>query len=98
MAQGISRATEAWPDIELIDDRRGNQFKAVIRRPCAGEMPRISLTDIRGLGSSITQQAKAIADHLASSHCTEFISFDDRRFARLAKRLGVTPEVVVPAK
>jgi predicted nucleic-acid-binding protein len=35
---------------------------------------------------------------LASSHCTEFMSFDDRRFARRAKRLGVAPAVVVPAK
>ena len=35
---------------------------------------------------------------LASSHCAEFISFDDRRLARRAKRLGVTPTVVVPAK
>lgn len=35
---------------------------------------------------------------LASSRCTEFLSFDDRRFARRAKRLGVTPSVVVPAK
>ncbi len=34
---------------------------------------------------------------LASSHCTEFMSFDDRRFARRAKRLGLTPTVVVPA-
>lgn len=35
---------------------------------------------------------------LACSHCAEFKSFDDRRFARQAKRLGVTPVVVVPAK
>jgi len=35
---------------------------------------------------------------LASSHCTEFISFDDRRFARRVKRLGLTPTVVVPNK
>ena len=34
---------------------------------------------------------------LASSHCSEFMSFDDRRFARRAKRLGVTPAVVVPS-
>lgn len=33
---------------------------------------------------------------LASSHCTEFLSFDDRRFARRAKRIGITPAVVVP--
>ena len=35
---------------------------------------------------------------LASSHCSEFMSFDDRRFARRAKRLGATPAVVVPTK
>lgn len=35
---------------------------------------------------------------LASSRCTEFMSFDDRKFARRAKRLGVAPVVVVPAK
>lgn len=35
---------------------------------------------------------------LASSGCTEFMSFDDRRFARRAKRLGLTPEVVVPLR
>lgn len=34
---------------------------------------------------------------LASRHCSEFMSFDDRRFARRAKRLGVTPAVVVPS-
>ena len=38
LGSGIPRATEAWPDIELIDDRRGNQFKAVIRRPHTGEV------------------------------------------------------------
>lgn len=35
---------------------------------------------------------------LASSRCTGFLSFDDRKFARRAKRLGVAPAVVVPAK
>ncbi|MDP2828679.1 MAG: type II toxin-antitoxin system VapC family toxin [Sulfuricellaceae bacterium] len=34
---------------------------------------------------------------LASGHCAEFMSFDDRRFARRAKRLGVRPAVAVPA-
>jgi hypothetical protein len=32
----------------------------------------------------------------ASGHCEQFLSFDDRRFARRAKKLGVKPEVVVP--
>lgn len=35
---------------------------------------------------------------LASSRCTEFVTFDDRRFARRAKRLRVTPAVVVRTK
>ena len=35
---------------------------------------------------------------LASAHCAEFLSFDDRRFARRAKRLGITPVVLVPAR
>lgn len=39
----------------------------------------------------------ADALHLhASSHCTEFISFDDKKFARRAMRLGLTPHVTVP--
>ncbi|MHB8252666.1 MAG: Fic family protein [Acidiferrobacter sp.] len=33
LGSGIPRATTAWPDIELIDDRRGNQFKVIVRRP-----------------------------------------------------------------
>ena len=35
---------------------------------------------------------------LASSHCTEFMTFDDRRFARRAGRLGLVPAVVVPPR
>jgi len=39
----------------------------------------------------------ADALHLqASGHCEQFLSFDDRRFARRAKKLGIKPEVVVP--
>ncbi len=33
MGTGIPRALQAWPKIELIDDREGNQFKAVVWRP-----------------------------------------------------------------
>lgn len=33
---------------------------------------------------------------LASGHCAELMTFDDRRFARRAKRLGLMPAVVVP--
>ncbi|MCH2339870.1 MAG: putative DNA binding domain-containing protein [Pseudomonas sp.] len=33
LGTGIPRAIDAWPTIELNDDREGNQFKVVIRRP-----------------------------------------------------------------
>ncbi len=33
LGSGIPRATAAWADLELIDDRQGNQFKAIVRRP-----------------------------------------------------------------
>jgi len=40
----------------------------------------------------------ADALHLcAAGDCSEFITFDDRRFARRAKSIGVIPEVTVPA-
>jgi predicted nucleic-acid-binding protein len=40
----------------------------------------------------------ADALHLAGScHCEAFYTFDDRRFARRAQRLGAFPKVVVPA-
>jgi predicted HTH transcriptional regulator len=38
LGSGIPRATEAWSDIELIDDRRSNQFKVVIRRLEVGDV------------------------------------------------------------
>jgi predicted nucleic-acid-binding protein len=34
---------------------------------------------------------------LASAHCTELMTFDDRRFARRAVRLRLSPRVVVPS-
>jgi predicted nucleic-acid-binding protein len=40
----------------------------------------------------------ADALHLASSAaCTQLVSFDDRRFVRRARRLQVTPAVVLPS-
>ncbi|MBN1322760.1 MAG: putative DNA binding domain-containing protein [Methanotrichaceae archaeon] len=32
LGSGIKRALESWPDIELIDDREGIQFKAIVYR------------------------------------------------------------------
>jgi len=39
----------------------------------------------------------ADASHLAGSgHCETLYTFDDRRFARRAKRVGSSPKVIVP--
>jgi predicted nucleic-acid-binding protein len=49
---------------------------------------------------ALHQQGLDFADalHLISSeHCDEFLSFDDRRFARRAQRMSTKPTVLVPA-
>lgn len=38
LGSGIPRAIEAWPAIELLDDRRGNQFRIMIHRLEAGKI------------------------------------------------------------
>jgi len=66
-------------------------------------LPNVSVEDWSRISDALAWHEEGLdfadALHLlASSHCSEFVSFDDRRFARRAKRLGVTPAVVVPAE
>ncbi|MDP2804333.1 MAG: type II toxin-antitoxin system VapC family toxin [Gallionellaceae bacterium] len=66
-------------------------------------LPNVSVEEWARIADALALHADGLdfADSLhllASSHCTALMSFDDRRFARRAKRLGVTPEVVVPVK
>ena len=42
LGSGLLRALRAWPQIELIDDRAGNMFKAVVARPSVLEVKRRS--------------------------------------------------------
>ena len=65
-----------------------------------------------GLSNITVEESKRIIDALAlhrqgldfadalhwaaCRQCEEFLSFDDRRFARRAKRLAITPSVEVP--
>ena len=32
LGSGIPRALKVWAGIDLVDDREGNQFKAIVRR------------------------------------------------------------------
>ena len=59
-------------------------------------MPRISLTDIRGLGIGTTLQAKAIADYLIGQQLLESLS--DTQFQapeRLRQRFATTAEIII---
>ncbi len=65
-------------------------------------LPNVSVEEWSRISDALVWHAEGLdfadALHLlASGHCTEFISFDDRRFARRAKRLGVAPTVLVPS-
>ena len=60
----------------------------------------VSIQDWANVTDALTWHSDGLdfadALHLtASSHCTEFVSFDDKRFAQRAKRMGLSPTVVV---
>lgn len=64
-------------------------------------LPNVSVEEWPRVNDALAWHSEGLdfadALHLsASKHCTDFISFDDRRFARRANRLGVMPPVVVP--
>jgi predicted nucleic-acid-binding protein len=66
-------------------------------------LPNVSVEEWSRIADALVWHAEGLdfadALHLlASSHCTEFMSFDDRRFARRAKRMGTTPTVIVPTE
>jgi hypothetical protein len=42
LGSDIPRAMAAWPKIELIDDRRGDQFKVIISRSVQRHQPLLS--------------------------------------------------------
>lgn len=56
------------------------------------EWPQVS--DALGLHTDGLDFADAL-HLLASKHCAEFLTFDDKRFARRAGRMGLLPRVVV---
>lgn len=66
-------------------------------------LPNVSVEEWSRVADALVWHAEGLdfadALHLlASSHCTEFMSFDDRRFSRRAKRMGTMPTVIVPTE
>ncbi len=72
---------------------------------CLGHLlalPGITVEDHEQIESALRQYAAGIdfadAMHHAASHaCSEMLTFDDRGYARKARRLGLKPAVRVPA-
>ena len=81
----------------------GLDDKAIARvlRGLAG-LPNVELEDERAVAEALGAMDRGLdfadALHLrASSPCEELLTFDDRRFARRARRLRLAPAVRVPA-
>ncbi len=65
-------------------------------------LPNVSVEDWPRVADALVWHGQGMdfadALHLrASSHCDELLSFDDRRFARRAARMKISPPVKVPA-
>jgi len=64
-------------------------------------LPQVSVEQWPRVSDALKSHSEGLdfadALHLhASSHCTEFMSFDDKRFARRVNRLGLSPRVSIP--
>lgn len=64
-------------------------------------LPNVSIEDQRVVEQGITgmEQGLDFADalhHASYQDCEAMASFDDRKFARRAKRLGLAPRVIIP--
>ncbi len=65
-------------------------------------LPNVTIDDYEQVTAALDRQRDGIefpdAFHLsASARCSEFLTFDDRRLARRARRAGIKPRVTVPA-
>jgi predicted nucleic-acid-binding protein len=85
----------AFYHFEANDFRRVIEHLLGLANVTVEEWPRVS--------QALALQAEGLdfadALHLtACSHCESFYSFDDRRFARRAARLPLTPPVFVPTE
>ena len=75
---------------------------AVLLSICLG-LANVTVEEWPRVSQALALQAEGLdfadALHLkACSHCESFYSFDDRRFARRAARLPLTPPVFVPTE
>jgi predicted nucleic-acid-binding protein len=77
-----------------------NEITTVLRHLCA--LPNVTIEDRMIVEQALSQSEAGIdlADalhHASYRECSTMATFDDRKFARRARRMGLTPAVVVPA-
>jgi hypothetical protein len=84
-----------------------SSFASMFRNCCLGSvtknlagLPNVSIEEWSRVIDSLKWHSKGLdfadALHLsASARCSEFATFDVRRFARRAQRLGLSPEVKI---
>lgn len=65
-------------------------------------LPNVTVEDWSAVAEAVEWHRDGLdfadALHLTrSSHCDRLVTFDDRRFARRARRLGTQPPVVLPS-
>ncbi|MNZ68744.1 Divergent AAA domain protein [compost metagenome] len=91
LGTGIPRAIDAWPKIELCDDRQANQFKVVIPRTVPERGPESGAggdqegtkkgprRDQEGAKPRMSQEQLALLAHMSGEHAaTELMAFMQR--------------------
>jgi predicted HTH transcriptional regulator len=75
LGSGIPRAVAAWPKLEIIDDRQGNQFKVVVKREVQkpGRMPTPQVTP------QVTQLLQAFTGEMTRQALMDTMGLKDRK-------------------
>lgn len=56
IGSGIKRTLELWPDIQFIDDRDGNQFKVIVKRPVDSHLQEIPASEWSGVATGLPKE------------------------------------------
>lgn len=77
------------------------QVAAVLRHLLS--LPQVTIEDREAVALAVSASDAGLAftdalHHASYRNCTSMASFDDRKFARRAKRLGLAPAVIVPRR
>ncbi|MFT3759693.1 Fic family protein [Thauera sp.] len=105
LGSGIPRALEEWPRIDLVDDVRGNQFSAVVRRPeaeWASATARIAYQVAPPVTGEVGRLLKALRDEMKRTELQNALGLKHEdhfrdAYLRPALELGMV-EMIIPDK